>query len=475
MSDRLIAVVKRDCPTCELVEPVLAQLAEQAGLTVYSQDDPGFPAAVPQVIDDRDLAASHRMGIEIVPTLIRISGDEEVARQIGWHRGDWEALSGVDGLGAGLPEWGAGCGAINAEPAVLEKLKIKFGQTGIQSRLVDIGEAEDEAEAMFDRGWSDGLPLVPPTEQRVLRMLAGTTEDPRTVLGLCPPNLVALTVEKVAVNAVMAGCKPEYMPVVLASMRAALEDDFALHGVLATTMFVGPVLVVNGPVRHRIGMNAKGNALGQGNRANATIGRAIQLIVRNVGGGLPQGVDRACLGNPGKYTFCFAEDEEGSCWESLAVERGFTAGQSTVTVFAGYGVQGVVDQKARDPQSLCHSFAASLRAFHNVKIAPAGDAIVVVCPEHDRTFKEAGWSKQQFLQRLYALCEIPGEELVTGVGGIAEGIAQKLADRSFNKFRPGGLLAVRAGGGAGMFSAIIGGWLASGPKGSIPITKEVKS
>lgn len=473
LAEELIVVVKRDCPTCELIASVIAEISNAKGMTVYSQDDPTFPTTVSSVVDDRALEVSHQLGIEIVPTLIRMAEGQEVERQIGWHKGDWESLTGVSGLGEGLPDWGAGCGAKNVEPAHLEQLKIRFGETGIQSRLVEIGAAEDEMEAMFERGWSDGLPLVPPTQERVLRMLDGTREAPDTVLGLCPPNLIPLTVEKVAVNAVMAGCKPEYMPVVLAAMRAVLADEFALHGVLATTMYVSPVFVVNGPIRQRIGMNSKGNALGQGNRANASIGRAVQLITRNVGGAEPQGVDRACLGNPGKFTYCFAEDEEGSCWTSLSEERGFDKEKSTVTAFAGYGLQGVVDQKARDPESLCATFAASLRAFHNVKSAPAGDVILVVCPEHERTFRAANWSKAEVLARLRELLEIPGHELVAGAGGIAEGIPEHLADKTFNKFRPGGLMIVRAGGGAGMFSAIIGGWMASGPKGSIPVTMEI--
>ena len=141
-----------------------------------------------------------------------------------------------------------------------------------------------------------------------------------------------------------------------------------MHGVLATTMFVGPVVIVNGPVRRQIGMNAKGNALGQGNRANAAIGRALQLVIRNIGGGRPQEVDRATLGNPGKYTYCFAEDEEGSCWEPLSVERGVKPGVSAVTVFAGFGLQGVVDQKSRDPESLSRSFAESLKAMSQRQI-----------------------------------------------------------------------------------------------------------
>jgi hypothetical protein len=306
-------------------------------------------------------------------------------------------------------------------------------------------------------------------------MLAGTSRDPAEVVGLCPPNLAALTVEKVAINAVMAGCKPEYLPVVLAAVEAALDPAFSMHGVLATTMFVGPVLVVNGQVRRQIGMNARGNALGQGNRANATIGRALQLIIRNVGGGRPQEVDRATLGNPGKYTYCFAEDEEGSSWEPLSVERGIARDVSAVTVFAGFGLQGVVDQKSRDPESLSRSFAESLKAIHNVKLAPACDAMLVVCPEHERTFRNAGWSKARLYEALYKLCEIPGDQLVAGARGIAEGHSPAVIGTIRNKFRPGGLLIVRAGGGAGMFSGIIGGWSSGGPAGSLPVTREVKS
>jgi hypothetical protein len=240
-------------------------------------------------------------------------------------------------------------------------------------------------------------------------------------------------------------------------------------------MFVGPVVVVNGPVRRRVGMNAKGNALGQGNRANAAIGRALQLVIRNIGGGRPQEVDRATLGDPGKYTYCFAEDEEGSSWEPLSVERGLKPGQSAVTVFAGYGLQGIVDQKSRDPESLAKSLAGSLKALSNVKHAPSCDALLVVCPEHHRTFKNAGWKKARLYEELYRLCEIPGDELVARAKGIAEGGPPSLAGKSVNKFRPGGLMIVRAGGDAGMFSGIIIGWSAGGPRSSLPVTKEVKS
>jgi hypothetical protein len=473
--DGLAAVVKRDCPTCVMTVPVLVEMARQGGLTVYTQDDPSFPEMLADRVDDRTLDVSHQLRIEVVPTLIRFEGGREVARTYGWERGEWERLSGIAGLGRNLPEARPGCGAKNIEPGVIERLKIRFNETGLKSRRIEIGSDEDEHEAMFARGWSDGLPLVPPTEERVLCMLDGTARDPQEVLGLVPPDLAPATVEKIGVNAVMAGCKPEYLPVVLAAVEAVLEEQFAMHGVLATTMFVGPVVVVNGPVRRRIGMNSKGNALGQGNRANAAIGRALQLVIRNIGGGRPQEVDRATLGNPGKYTYCFAEDEEGSSWEPLAVERGVQPGRSAVTVFAGFGLQGIVDQKSRDPESLSRSFAGSLKAIHNVKSAPSCDALLVVCPEHHRTFKDAGWTKARLYEELYRLCEIPGDELVAGAQGMAEGGPPSLAGKTVNKFRPGGLMIVRAGGDAGMFSGIIGGWSAGGPRGSLPVTREVKS
>lgn len=143
----------------------------------------------------------------------------------------------------------------------------------------------------------------------VLRMLTGTTRHPQDVVAIAPPDLVELTVEKIAINAVMAGCLPEYMPWVIAALEAVCNDQFNMHGVLATTMPVGPVIICNGPGTRAIGMNSGINAFGQGNRANNTIGRAVQLTIRNVGGGRPGEVDRATHGNPGKISFCFAEDE----------------------------------------------------------------------------------------------------------------------------------------------------------------------
>ncbi|MDX1649316.1 MAG: thioredoxin, partial [Myxococcota bacterium] len=280
------------------------------------------------------------------------------------------------------------------------------------------------------------------------------------------------TVDKVAINAVMAGCRPEYLPVVLAAVEAACTDTFNMHGLLATTMPVGPVIVVNGPIRRRIRMNAGGNVFGQGNRANLTIGRALQLVVRNVGGGRPGEVDRATHGNPGKLSFCFAEDEEGSPWEPLATSRGVAAGRDALTLFPGEGPRCVVDQLSRDPESLARSFAAALRTVHHPKLVLAFDAVLAVGPEHARVFREAGWSREDLVGRLHELLQIPGEELMRGAGGMAEGAPAGVEGRTLPKFRPDGILVVHCGGGAGLFSAILGGW-AGGSIGSQPVTREI--
>ena len=472
LPDGLVAVVKRDCPTCRLVAPVLDELAAGAGpLTVFSQDDPTFPPGLGARHDDA-LEVSYRLQVTIVPTLLRVAGGRETARAEGWHRGEWEAVAARRALGAGLPAARPGCGSRSVEPGIAEELAARFGDV-FRSRRIEAGPLEDEAELCFERGWTDGLPVVPPTPARVLRMLAGTSRAPDEVVAVVPPDLVPCTVEKVAINAVLAGCRPEYLPVVLAAVEAACTEEWNAHGVLATTWFSGPVVVVNGPITRAVGMNAAINCLGQGNRANATIGRALQLVIRNVGGGRPGDVDRATLGQPGKVSACFAEREDDSPWESLATERaGIPPDRSAVTLFAGGGVQGIADQASRTPESLARTFAACLRVVMHPKLVIGADAMLVVSPEHARVFRIAGWSKARLRAELDELLALPGSELVRGAGGIAEGIPERLAGATLPKFRPGGLLIVHAGGTAGLFSAVIGGWV-SGAIGSEPVTREI--
>jgi thiol-disulfide isomerase/thioredoxin len=367
LPDGIVAFVKRDCPTCELVVPVLEELSKQLSLTVYTQDDPGFPQGI-EARDDTSLELSWHHQIEAVPTLLRVEQGVEQERALGWHRGEWESLSGLDGLGPGLPELRPGCGSLSVDPDRANGLAARFGASQLRARRVELATLEDELETMMARGWSDGLPLVPPTPERVLAMLDGSTRKADETVAVVPPDLVECSVEKVAINAVMAGCKPEYLPVVLTALEAACTDEFNMHGLLATTMGVGPILIVNGPIRHALGMNSGKNALGQGNRANSTIGRALQLVIRNVGGGRPGEVDRATFGQPGKVGFCFAEDEEGSPWEPLSVSLGAKPGRNTVTLFAGEGPRTIVDQLSREPDSLARSLAVNLRALYHPKL-----------------------------------------------------------------------------------------------------------
>ena len=466
LPDGLVVVVKRECETCRMVAPLLPHFAT----AVYTQDDPEFPT--PDAVHDGDLAVSWHHDIETVPTVIRVVDGVEVERTVGWVRDQWVAITGIESLGADLPPFRPGCGSLSVDPDRVDRLRALFSGHVLTSRRIELADLDDEMELLFERGFTDGLPVVPPTEERVLRMLQGTSRAADEVVAVVAPDLVEVTVEKVAINAVMAGCKPEYLPWVIAALEAVCTDAFNIHGVLATTMPVGPVIVCNGPGTRAIGMNSEGNAFGQGNRANLTIGRAVQLIVRNIGGGRPGEVDRATHGNPGKISFCFAEREHDSPFTSLAVARGYRADQNTVTVFAGEGPRCIVDQKVRTAAELANVFAACLRTLHSPKLVLAFDAILVVGPEHARVLAADGWSRERLLEELHARLQLPGSELVHGALGIADGVPEHLRDVTLPKFRPDGILLVHAGGGAGLFSAMIGGW-ANGEMGSQPVSKEV--
>ncbi|HVE18699.1 MAG TPA: thioredoxin family protein, partial [Ilumatobacteraceae bacterium] len=341
LPDGLVVIVKHECETCKMIAPLLAQF----DATTYTQDDPSFPAGV-DPIHDADLSISWHYDIETVPTLIRVIDGHEVERTVGWLRSDWQRITGIETLGNDLPVMRPGCGSMSVDPNLVDALRVRFAGGILRSRRLELADLDDEMEVLYERGVTDGLPVTPPTEQRVLRMLEGTSMTPDEIVAVVAPDLVEVTVEKVAINAVMAGCLPEHLPWVIASLQAVCTDEFNIHGVLATTMPVGPVLICNGPGTRAVGMNSGVNVFGQGNRANMTIGRAVQLVVRNIGGGRPGEVDRAAHGNPGKLSFCFAEDEVGSPFTSLAVSRGFADYEDTVTVFAGEGPRCIVDQLA---------------------------------------------------------------------------------------------------------------------------------
>ena len=470
---RYIAFVKQDCETSQMVAPLLGDIADRVDLTVWSQDDPTFPTTT-AVSDDRSLEQSFLFDVETVPTIIRIDGDAEGDRVVGWHREAWQRVTGMD-LGADLPPMRPGCGSKSREPGVFEHLVARFGSPDLDSRSIPVDDWSDPIEVAYERGWTDGLPVVPPTDARILRMLGGTGRSGSEVVGRVPPNLDPITVEKVAVNAVLAGCKPEYMPVVLAALEAALDPLFTMHGLLCTTCFSSPIIVVNGPISRSIGMNSGVNALGQGNRANATIGRALQLIIRNVGGGIPGELDRSTLGGPGKYTFCFAEDESDEEWTPLAEARGLPPGSNAVTLFQGDGIQGFIDQRSRTPGELTRSLAMSLAAVGHPKLAEFTNAMLVLSPEHYAIFRDAGWTRRCIERELHDALVRPGSDLVQGAHGVGEGIDPTRTNEDVAKFWPEGLLVVRAGGQAGLFSAICAGWTGGRNRHeSQPVTKEIE-
>lgn len=462
--------LKRDCATCQAVGPVLAELRSRGvAMTVWVQDDPGFYASL-GAKDDTALRSSFLADVETVPTLIRDDG----ARTEGWDRAAWQALTGEGGVGDGLPSFQPGCGSKTREPFVQEALAARYGPPALAARAIALGAHDDDAEACFDRGWSDGLPVVPPTDARILRMLGGTTRLPNEIVGSIPPNLAPCTVEKVAINAVMAGCRPEYMPVLLAALEAALDPVFTLHGLTCSTCFSAPVMVVNGPVARRIGMNSGANALGQGNRANATIGRALNLVIRNVGGAVPGAIDQATLGGPHKVGFCFAEAEDDPSWQPLAQARGIAPGRSAVTLFQGEGIQGVIDWKSRTADDLARSLALSLLAVGHWKLCEFFNAILVLAPEHHAIFRAAGWGRAEVEAALRDALRRPGRDLVIGAGGVGEGMAAARAGDMLDKFWPEGLLVVRAGGEAGLYSAICAGWTGGRFRHeSQPVTREI--
>jgi len=269
-------------------------------------------------------------------------------------------------------------------------------------------DPEEVYRLFYEQGWTDGFPIIPPTQDRVTRMLGGTKKDPTEVLGILPPSGNDATVSNVAINAVMAGCLPEYMPVLIAAVRALVEPDLGLHNIQATTHPVAPLVIVNGPVRQQIGMNSGSNLFGPANRANATIGRAIRLILINIGGAIPGVLDLSTHGQPSKYSFCIAENEEGSPWEPLHVEMGFDRSQSTVTVNGTENPHNINDHTAQDAENLLITLASSMATQGNNNILyQGGEPLLIPCPEHARILAGSGLSKAQVKQYLYEHARVP--------------------------------------------------------------------
>jgi hypothetical protein len=246
---------------------------------------------------------------------------------------------------------------------------------------------------MMEQGWGDGLPLIPATSERVAAMLAGTRRPPDDLVAVLPPRLGRATVERVAVNAVLAGARPEHLPVILA--------------VQTTTHPCSPLVIVNGPIAGRLGINGAGNALGQGHRANAVIGRALRLVLQNVGGARPGREDRATQGHPGKYSYCVAENEAASPWEPLSVERGFRREISTVTVCASEAPHNINDHGSATAEGILTTVAGTAATVGSNNIYLGGEPLVMMGPEHAATVAGGGWSKADFKRALWERARVP--------------------------------------------------------------------
>jgi len=327
----------------------------------------------------------------------------------------------------------------------------------------------EAVEAYFERGWTDGLPVVPATAAVVDRFLAAAGRKPDDVVLRENTRRRTISAEKVAINAVMAGCRPEYMPVLLAALEAMADPKFTLHGAITSTGGSATLLVVNGPVRKRLGLNSGGNVFGPGWRANATLGRAIRLITLNCLGALPGLLDRSTQGHPGKYTYCIAELEEESPWEPLHVARGLPREASAVTVYAAEGPHNVLSHYGETADAIVVAIADTMACLGSFS---PGESFVVLAPEHVQILARDGWTRARLREALYAGARRTVADLKRGgklAGPIAPGDESSWVHRGHG---PEDINIVVAGGGAGGHSAFIPSW--SRERNSLSVTREIR-
>ena len=323
------------------------------------------------------------------------------------------------------------------------------------------GDVADVAAHFEKEGWADGLPIVPPTEEAVEKFLSYTDRGPDEVLGSLPATLAPATVHSVAVNAVMAGCRPEYFPVVTAAIEAIAEPDFNLYGIQATTNPVATMVMVNGPIAAELGFNGAGNCLGPGSRANATVGRAVRLCMLNIGGGIPQSMDKSTHGQPGKYGMCIAENEAESPWEPYSVERGFSRGTSTVSVFSVTGTQNILDLASKSAPGILRTFASSCATVGHQNVQLGGGPLIMFCPEHAQILAEGGFSKDDVRRFLYETSRVKVQDFPPET---LKGMVRHRRPRQFGSEHPdSGIpladspeeIEIVVAGGAGPHSAVL--------------------
>src|SRR4051794_34278398 len=406
----LLIFAAEECPTCALalrrLAPAVAPLREAGvGLAVVFEDPLDVAARVARdarfkgtvLAEPAPYDTSRAYGLESLPTTVLLDGDGSVAGTVvGWDAAALSALVGqaCDAVGAPAP------GITDEPPRTKPGCAAKSTYDEEMLALVDSAGAADEMDDMFERGWTDGLPVVPPTRARVDAMLGG--RDPHRSRGEVPPGMGEATLERVAACAVLAGCRPEYFAVVLGAVEAALDPAFNLNGQAVTTQPAGQLVIVSGPVADAIGVHSGMGGPRPGWGANPTIGGAPPPLVPPPRGRAPGRLDRSTLGHPGKLGFCIAEDEAGSPWEPLHVERGFARDDSVVTVVGCDAPLSISDHRATTPEDLAYVLGWAGAATWSPNWWPlGGTSVYVVCPEHQAMFGDAGWSKHRLREAIF--------------------------------------------------------------------------
>lgn len=349
------------------------------------------------------------------------------------------------------------------------------------SERLSIEDYDEAVELFYKRNWTDGLPVVLPTRQRVEALIESVKRDPRESLGSIPPKGGEATIEKLAINAVMGGCLPEHFPVVLAAMEALLDPLHNLNGVSTTTHMCVSLIIVNGPIARELGFNCRDGVFGNGYRANAAVGRAVRLALWNLGGAVPWDTDKATLSHPGEYAFCIAEDEAESPWPPLSVDRGLPHGTDAVTVFACEAPHSVLCYGA--PEEMLLVLADSMRTLGNNNMHVLGQMLVVLNPINAEEFASRGWSKEDVRRYLWETARRSAGE-VKACGPFIEQFRKMEIDagrypRRFAVANPDTMVPVTArpedllivvAGGRSYFAGILPGW---GGWGGLAVTRQI--
>jgi hypothetical protein len=329
----------------------------------------------------------------------------------------------------------------------------------LTSKAYDVEDFAAAQEFYHSNGWTDGLPVVPPTEATVQACLDWAGMAPDQLIGIEPVRAQPITAEKLAINAVMAGCLPMHFPVVVTAWAALLKDELLLHGTTSSTGGCAILVIINGPIRREIGANGTFNALGNSDRATSVIGRAMRLALINLMDVRPGTIDRSTLGHPGKFSYCLAEDEEDTTWEPLSVVRGMPPGASAVTVMAAMAPRQIMNEWTTDPKEILETFAAEMRCNQLTYSIYGGNYVIVIPKQLREHILAAGWTKKDIGEFLYERARVRrGEWANVGKGSVVRDRADKVHPALGS---PDDLLVVAAGGPAGGFGSVIAPWMGS--------------